>query len=403
MATYGSTLDSLMANRIGQQAADAAEQNAYRNYLNAVANTNIRRTEGEALDRYRQGELGIRGQDVMGMNEYRRGQLGLGGRQLDVQSELNKGTIANQMEDIRNRAKYYEGMGQYYGAQPGVQREEIGVKYALGKQGLENQALDIGGSNRYREGLISNQASDIGGSNQYRQGLINVSRLQAGTQAADVAARNQIAADVARMNYELGGRQLTTQKEIASLPYDRTTADRLKLYELMLSDPNINKTPEERMFDLSQQQEDRNAYRTAVLNAMPRYIDQYASDTSPWAVFGLLNPNDPSTDAIQKLMAEQRLTVEDAARLYAQQQLAPLYLPGTAAAPSKPAPVSPKPSGSNRIPAAVIQPLASANVSEETPAMFGYDLSQTNWMGRFPTNGMGRFFKTNQTAIVPSR
>ena len=106
-----------MANRVAQQAANAAEQNAYRNYLNAVANTNIRRTEGEALDRYRQGELGIRGQDVMGMNEYRRGQIGIG--ETDVR---NRGSYQNEMARIAgleamNRADAIREQGRIAEAQ----------------------------------------------------------------------------------------------------------------------------------------------------------------------------------------------------------------------------------------------------------------------------------------------
>jgi len=347
MATYGSTLDSLMANRVAQQAADAAEQNAYRSYLNAVANTNIRRSEGEALDRYRQGELGIRGQDVMGMNEYRRGQiglggrqidvqrelgmgdqdirrelgrgqLGLGGRQLDIQSELNKGTIANQLEDIRNRGKYYEGIGQYYGAMPDVQRQQIGVQYELGRKGLENQALDIGGSNRYREGLISNQASDIGGSNEYRRGLINVSRLQAGTQAADVAARNQIAADVARMNYDLGGRQLGVQEKLGLEPY----AYQRELLRLYSSNPNAAssmmgiKPTELDLLRANAQLEDQSAYNQAVAEEAAKALEDYSG-------VDFLYDSDRK-NRVQALMKENKLNPAQAARVYAEETVGAL-------------------------------------------------------------------------------
>ena len=344
MATYGSTLDSLMANRVAQQAADAAEQNAYRSYLNAVANTNIRRSEGEALDRYRQGELGIRGQDVMGMNEYRRGQIGLGGRQIDMQTELGKQGLSNQLQDIINRGKYYEGIGQYYGAMPDVQRQQIGVQYELGRKGLENQALDIVGSNRYREGLISNQALDIGGSNKYREGLISnqgldiggmnryregqvgIGRMQAGTQAADVAARNQIAADVARMNYDLGGRQLTTQKEIASLQYDRIPAYQKAMFDLYSTNPQAAasmmgvRPTEMDLLRESKRQEEESVYNTAVMNAAQKALDQYESDD--W--WGILNPDNPSTVKMDEFIGAG-LTKEQAARRYAEGVLAPLY------------------------------------------------------------------------------
>lgn len=67
-----------MANRLGEDALAARERASYRDYLNAMANTNIRGREQESMDRYRQGELGIRGQDVTGLNEFRRGQVGIG-------------------------------------------------------------------------------------------------------------------------------------------------------------------------------------------------------------------------------------------------------------------------------------------------------------------------------------
>ena len=318
MATYGSTLDSLMANRVAQQAADAAEQNAYRNYLNAVANTNIRRSEGEALDRYRQGELGIRGQDVMGMNEYRRGQIGLGGRQIDMQTELGKQGLSNQLQDIINRGKYYEGIGQYYGAMPDVQRQQIGVQYELGRKGLENQALDIGGSNRYREGLISNQALDIGGSNRYREGMVGIGRLQAGTQAADVAARNQIAADVARMNYELGGRQLGVQEKLGLEPY----AYQRELLRLYSSNPNAASSmmgirpTELDLLRANAQLEDQSAYNQAVAEEAAKALEDYSG-------VDFLYDSDRK-NRVQALMKENKLNPAQAARVYAEETVGAL-------------------------------------------------------------------------------
>lgn len=80
MATtiYGNTLDSLMGNRVAQQEADAAERNAYRNYLNQVANTNLRRREGDSMDRYRTGDIDVRRQDVAGLNQSRVAQADIG-------------------------------------------------------------------------------------------------------------------------------------------------------------------------------------------------------------------------------------------------------------------------------------------------------------------------------------
>lgn len=86
---YGSSLDALMQNRVAQQQADAADANAYNNFLAQIANTNIRRQEQQDMNAYRMGDLGvrrqlgmgdlgIRQQDVLGNNEYRRGQVDIG-------------------------------------------------------------------------------------------------------------------------------------------------------------------------------------------------------------------------------------------------------------------------------------------------------------------------------------
>jgi hypothetical protein len=296
-----------MANRVAQQAADAAEQNAYRNYLNAVANTNIRRSEGEALDRYRQGELGIRGQDVMGINEYRRGQIGLGGRQIDMQTELGKQGLSNQLQDIINRGKYYEGIGQYYGAMPDVQRQQIGVQYDLGRKGLENQALDIGGSNRYREGMVG------------------IGRLQAGTQAADVAGRNQNLANQIRAQLDLADRQLASQERIAGLQYERVPAYQKAMFDLYGANPQAAaammgvKPTEMDLLRESKRQEDEAAYNTAVMSAAQKALDQYQADQ------GWFNPDDESTTRMSQLMKNMGLTREQAARRYAEDVTAPLY------------------------------------------------------------------------------
>ena len=289
------------------------------------------------MDRYRQGQLGLGGrqldvqrelgqgslsnqlQDIVNRGKYYDGVGKYYGNMPDVQRELNKGTIANQLEDIRSRAKYYEGMGQYYGSMPSVQREEIGVKYALGKQGLENQALDIGGSNRYRDAMA------------------NIGRMQAGTQAADVAARNQIAADVARMNYDLGGRQLTNQMNIASLQYDRVPAYQKAILDLYNTNPQAAsammgvKPTELDLLRESKRQEEDTAYNTAVMSAAQKALDQYTSDQS-W-----FNPDNESTTSMLDLMGKG-LSKEQAARVYAERTIAPLYGRGASPEALQPAP-----------------------------------------------------------------
>ena len=266
-----------MANRIAQQSADAAEQNAYRNYLNEVANTNIRKQEQGSLDRYRQGELGIRGQDVMGMNEYRRGQIGIG------------------ETDVRNRGTYQAEMARIAGL------EAMNRADAIREQGRIQDAM------------------------------------------------------------------MRAQERIAGLQYEKVPAERKMYFDLLQANPNMMATPEERMMLLNQEQERENAYRSAVINSIPKYIDQYNWDkNSFWTGFGMLNPNDPSTKEIDKLISEKGLTLDEAARVYSEQQLAPLYGRSSAAAPRKVPSPAPSPvglDGTNRPSPAVTEPLLSTNAA----------------------------------------
>lgn len=109
---YGSTLDSLMQNRVAQQQADAAEANSYRNYLAQMANTNIRRQEQQDTNAYRwgdlgvrnqlgMGDLGIRQQDVLGSNKYREGQIDIGKSNAQTQKD------ALQLQSELGWAPYY--------------------------------------------------------------------------------------------------------------------------------------------------------------------------------------------------------------------------------------------------------------------------------------------------------
>jgi hypothetical protein len=226
-----------MANRVAQQAADAAEQNAYRNYLNAVANTNIRRKEGESLDRYRQGELGVRGQDVMGMNEYRRGQIGIG--ETDVR---NRGTYQNEMARIA---------------------------------GLE--------------------------------------------------AMNR--ADAIREQSRIAEAQINAQKSIAELPFDRISAERAKILELMEKNPDAGraflgiKPTDLDVVKENQKIERENAYNTALMTASQQALDEYNSQVGTG--YDIL-PNSDRSNAI-KAMVQRGMTPAAAARAYAESNLAPLW------------------------------------------------------------------------------
>lgn len=84
MTAYGTTLDSLMAGKLGARQADIAEDSAYREYLARLADT-------RSMDAYRRGDIDVRRQDVAGNNEYRRSRaladaMDANTRRMDVES-----------------------------------------------------------------------------------------------------------------------------------------------------------------------------------------------------------------------------------------------------------------------------------------------------------------------------
>jgi len=154
---YGSTLDSLMANKAAQQAGQQAEANSYRNFLNQTANTNLRRREGEALDRRGTEELAINRMNVAGLNDYRRGQVDIG------------------MEDARTRR--YEG-----------------------ETGREN----VRGQNTYRGGLIEIGKTDAG-TRAYDAATTRDWRIgQNAVESARVAAQKEVGLTGISANREVG-------------------------------------------------------------------------------------------------------------------------------------------------------------------------------------------------------
>ena len=128
-----------MANKIAQQGAKQAEANSYRNFLNQVSNTNLRRREGEALDRRGMEELGISRMNVSGLNDYRRGQVDIG------------------MEDARTRR--YEGETGREGMRGlNTYRGTLGE---IGKTDAATRLLDTQNMGRYRDNLTNAQLKQI--------------------------------------------------------------------------------------------------------------------------------------------------------------------------------------------------------------------------------------------------
>jgi hypothetical protein len=196
---YGSTLDSLMANKIAQQGAQQAEANSYRNFLNQVSNTNLRRREGEALDRRGMEELGISRMNVSGLNDYRRGQVDIG------------------MEDARTRR--YEGE---------TGRENVrglntyrGGQVDIGKSDAATRLLDTQNMGTYRAGLTQNEANRIASGERLGMRGFDTSERNVTTQAD--ALKYGAEAGVRSTGIQAGANMFDSSNrlEAASLPYNK--------------------------------------------------------------------------------------------------------------------------------------------------------------------------------------
>jgi hypothetical protein len=115
---YGSSLDSMMQNEAAQQASAQNEVNSYRNYLNNAANTNLRRREGDSMDRYRSGDIDVRRLDTTGMNDYRRGMITNDNTRIGSQERLGMeaSRVSQANADRYSRAQEF-GADRYSNAQ----------------------------------------------------------------------------------------------------------------------------------------------------------------------------------------------------------------------------------------------------------------------------------------------
>lgn len=306
MATYGSTLDSLMANRLADETLAARERSAYRDYLNAMANTNIRSREQEAMDRYRQGELGSRNLQTQA---YRDVGLGQSGAYRDV--GLNQG---NAYRDVGLRG--YDVQRELGLGQQGVQRDlglkDIGVRYELGKG-----QLDLGGRQ-----LDVNRELGIGGLDVNRE-------------------------------------QLRTQLDMAKLPYDRIPAYQERILNLASQNPAMARGVlgiEPSQLDLLNAVE-TNRQNQAYQDALTAEAAAALADYEEWSVFDSARKN-----KIQDLIKNEKLSPAAAARKYAVERIGGLQgrtveqQMGTAAPASNPL----LGRGSNNPPVSITAPATNA-------------------------------------------
>lgn len=281
---YGSTLDSLMANKIAQQGAQQAEANSYRNFLNQVSNTNLRRREGEALDRRGMEELGISRMNVSGLNDYRRGQVDIG------------------MEDARTRR--YEGETGRENVR-GLNTYRTG-QVDIGKSDAATRLLDTQNMGTYRSGLTQNEANRIASGERLGMRGFDTSERNVGRQAE--AMEYGAEAGVRSTGIQAGANMFDSSNrlEAASLPYnklqrgeqlafDQGGLEGLQQYRAANNPGSENM----RLMRLSNLQEQDAQRRSAYGSTMDQLNKDFESEASGLSSF---MPNSNRTDQI---IAEQ--------------------------------------------------------------------------------------------------
>lgn len=300
-----------MANRLAEDALAAREQASYRDYLNAMANTNIRSREQEAMDRYRQGELGsrnlqtqayrdvglgqsgayrdvgLRGYDVQ--RELGLGQQSLGGRQLDLNRELGLGQLSLGGRQLDVNRELVLG-------QQGVQRDlglkDIGVRYELGKG-----QLDLGGRQ-----LDVNRELGIGG--------LDVNREQ---------LRNQ---------RELGMGQLQLNRDVSTrmTPLQQALVDQYGGIGAAIQQVpgafGAGQSQDMQLLRANKQMEEESAYQNALNASTQQALEEY--DIQTGSGYGWRRNSD-RTDAIQDIIKNYGVTAPQAARIYTENRLAPTF------------------------------------------------------------------------------
>ena len=285
---YGSTLDSLMANKIAQQGAQQAEANSYRNFLNQVSNTNLRRREGEALDRRGMEELGISRMNVSGLNDYRRGQVDIG------------------MEDARTRR--YEGE---------TGRENVrglntyrGGQVDIGKSDAATRLLDTQNMGTYRAGLTQNEANRIASGERLGMRGFDTSERNVTTQAdalkygAEAGVRStgiQAGASMFDSSNRLKAAQTPYEKLLRAeqLAYDEGGMEGLQQFRAATNPGSENM----RLMRLSNQQELENQRRSAYGATMDQLNRNFEDQTTGFfSLGGALEFDDNRTKQIETEM-----------------------------------------------------------------------------------------------------
>jgi hypothetical protein len=282
---YGSTLDSLMANKAAQQASQQAEANSYRNFLNQVSNTNLRRREGEALDRRGMEELAINRMNVSGMNDYRRGQVDIG------------------MEDARTRRYEGETGRENVG---GLNRFREG-QVEIGKTDAGSRRLDTESMGTYRTGLTRNEADRI--QSGERLGMEGFSTSRANTRRMAEAGEFGAEAGVRSTDILAGANRFDSANRLkaAQLQYDRLPrAEQLAFDQggvegLQQFRAATNPAGENaRLMRMSYQQEQDAQRRSAYGSTMDQLNKDFESEASGFSSWM------PNSNRTEQILAEQK-------------------------------------------------------------------------------------------------
>lgn len=304
-----------MANRLAEDALAGREQASYRDYLNAMANTNIRSREQEAMDRYRQGELGSRNLQTQAYRDVGLGQSGayrdvglnqgnayrdVGLRGYDVQRELGLGQQGVQRElglgQLALGSRQVDVQRELGLGQQGVQRDlglkDIGVRYELGKG-----QLDLGGRQ-----LDVNRELGIRG--------LDVNREQ---------LRNQ---------RELGMGQLQLNRDVSTrmTPLQQALVDQYGGIGAAIQQVpgafGAGQSQDMQLLRANKQMEEESAYQNALNASTQQALEEY--DIQTGSGYGWRRNSD-RTDAIQDIITNYGVTAPQAARIYTENRLAPTF------------------------------------------------------------------------------
>jgi hypothetical protein len=281
---YGSTLDSLMANKIAQQGAQQAEANSYRNFLNQVSNTNLRRREGDALDRRGMEEMAINRMNVAGLNDYRRGQVEIG----TADSQTRKYDAETGREGMRGLNTYRGALGE------------------IGKTDAATRSYDAATTRDWRYGQNINDANRIlSGEKVGLKGIeASITNTDRGARAMEYGADAGVQSTFLTTDAQMyGDRQ---RLAAASLPYDKLPRGAQLAYDSggieglqQYNSANSPGSENMRLMRQSYQQEQDAQRRSAYGSTMDQLNKDFESEASGLSSFM------PNSYRTKQIIAEQ--------------------------------------------------------------------------------------------------